>query len=188
MNEDKLVLEFILSDEEETKDEKQEQVRDDEEEGKEEEDTHSELEEHTSSDVALFNTKEVEDEDYFFIEERDVTLQKGVFNQLAAEDKVGDIQQLPIKQSGTLIDFVLIAEDSNFSVKVEIDEHDIIDDTYTYISDVSTELSKVGAYKDNDGNYVVHVTDYDFRERCNVLIRPENENTTFKLIRLEAEQ
>lgn len=178
MNEDELIVQFILEDDEQ-REQKQEA---------EEDDSHSELEEHTDHGVALFDDKDVEDEDYFFIEERDVTLQSGVFNKPASKDEIGDIQQLPIEQSGTLIDFVVIAEDSNFSVKVEIDEHNIIDDTYSYISDVSTELSKVGGYEDSDGNYVVHITDYDFHKRLNVLVRPNNDTTTFKLIRLEAEQ
>lgn len=171
--EDELILELILEEEQADK-----QASDD---------THSESDEDTDSNVALLDQKKIEDNDYVFIEERDVTLQQGVFNQPAAEDEIGDIEELPIEQAGTLVDFVLIADDSEFSVKVEIDEHDIIDDTYEYISDVSTELSKIGGYEDNDGNYVVHVSEYEFQERCNVLIRPENNEILFKLIRLEAD-
>jgi len=169
-SEDEIILEYILTRE------SQSPVREDEE------------EDDTESGRVLLEQQESEPSDVFFIEEQDVTLKAGVFNQPSAEDEIGSMQELPIKQSGTLVDFVLIAEDSNFSVKVEIDEHDIIDDAYSYISDMSTELSRIGAYRDKDDNYVVHVADYDFRERLNVLIRPENDNTTFKLIRLEAEQ
>jgi hypothetical protein len=170
-SEDEIILEYILTRE------SQSPVREVEEE-----------EDDTESGRALLEQQESEPSDVFFIEEQNVTLKAGVFNQPSAEDEIGSMQDLPIKQSGTLVDFVLIAEDSNFSVKVEIDEHDIIDDTYSYISDMSTELSRIGGYEDNNGNYVVHVADYDFRERLNVLIRPEDDNTTFKLIRLEAEQ
>lgn len=137
--------------------------------------------------ATLEQTRE-EEKDFVFIEERNVTFKPGVFNKPAAEDELGDIEELPVHQDGTLVDAVVIAEDSNFALKVEIDEHDIIDDTYSYISDVSTELSKVGAYQTSNGNYLVHVTDYDFNERLDVGIRPQNENIEFKLIRIEAER
>ena len=170
-SEDEIILEYILTRETQSPEREQE-----------EENTQSE------SGRALLEQEQSEPADVFFIEEQNVTLKAGVFNQPGAEDEIGSIQELPIRQEGRLVDAVIIGSDSEFSVKVEVDEHDVVDDTYSYLADVSTELSKVGAYENNNGNYVVHVTDYEFKERLNVLVRPENNDTSYKLIRIEVEQ
>jgi hypothetical protein len=169
-SEDEIILEYILTRESQSTEREEDE------------------EDNTESDRALLEQQQSEPDDVFFIEEQNVTLKAGVFNQPSAEDEIGSIQELPIRQTGTLVDAVIIGSDPEFSVKVEVDEHDVVDDTYSYLADVSTELSKVGAYENNNGNYVVHVTNYEFKERLNVLVRPENDDTNYKLIRIEVEQ
>jgi len=129
-----------------------------------------------------------DDDEIIFIEERDVTLQTGVWNKPAADDTLSDLQNVPIEVSGHLDDFLVVADSTEYSVKVEVDDHNIVDDTFNFLRSYSDELSKISAYDTLDDDFVVAVGDYEFDERFNVEIKPNSEDVTFTIIRVEIER
>lgn len=137
----------------------------------------------------VYEQPETEDDDSItFIEERDVTLRSGVFNEPESPDTLADMQHMPLEQSGLLENFLVVADSPNFKVRVEVDDHNILDDEYSFIETNSNEFTKIGAYQRTDGKYVVSVSDYEFRERFDALIRPIDDNILFDVIRVEVER
>lgn len=145
-------------------------------------------EENNESGIVVPDFDEEEDDDLIiFIEERDKVLMPGVGNRPSSEDTLDDLQQLPVKDKGKLENFVLIADKSDFEIRLEIDDHNIIDDTYNFISGIQNELSKISAYERNN-QYIVSALDYEFTDRLNILIKPISEPINFPLIRVEVER
>lgn len=140
------------------------------------------------SDYITYEQVETEPDDLTFIEERNVNLKTGVWNTPESEDDLGDFSNLPLELDGKIENFLVVADKPDFSIRVEVDDHDILDDEYSFIESISNELSKVSAYKSTDNTYVVSVMDYDFSNRFNALIKPNAENVTFEVIRVEIER
>ena len=186
------IMELILSDENkrlamQNDNEETESTDDIEEESEDKEEYNTEQEyEDLGMEVPNFNS--TEDDDFIrFIEERDVTLKAGVWNTIESNDDFDKLHQLPFKGTGKLENFVVIAKDSDFDIRVEIDNHSIIDDSYSFISNIQNELSKISAYSKNN-NYVVSVMNYEFEEWFNAQIRPNNQDIDFTIIRIEIER
>lgn len=103
------------------------------------------------------------------IERRDITIQ----NQftLSGTDVNGNSVNMPISGKGVLDTFVVKSNNSNFEVRIEIDEFDVINDDFTTLQSLTTELSHVGAFTSN-GDSIVSASDYPFNERINIIITP----------------
>lgn len=144
--------------------------------------------EETESGRVVPDFGDEEDDEVVFIEEREISLQTGVWNKPAADDTLSDLQKVPIEMNGYLEDLVIITDSPDFSVRVEVDDHNVIDDTFNFLQKYSDELSKVSAYDTLDDDYVVAACDYDFEEWFNIEIKPDNDDVTFTIIRVEIER
>jgi len=124
------------------------------------------------------------DDELYYIQDKDVTLTNQTWYSPTGKDELMGIQNLPVKVEGTLDNFLVIADSSDFNVRVSIDEADVVKESYTDLAAVQNELTHVSAYED-EGSYVVSVTDYPFRERFNAQIRPTNPPLQLSRIRAE---
>lgn len=148
----------------------------------------SETDDSETPDRLVYKQQEGEEDFITFIEERDVTLRPGVWNEPASVDDLDDLHELPIRGSGNLENFLIVADDPQFRVRVNVDDHEVIDDEFNFIESISNELTKISAYKDLDDRHIVSVSNYEFDERVNVLIRPTADPINFEVIRVEVER
>lgn len=88
-------------------------------------------------------------------------------------------RSFPLEGPGTLVDLLLIADSDQFDVSVEVDGHSIVTEAYTNLVDDSVELARIAAYqRTGDSNYVLNISDLDFRAKIDASITP-NEQITF---------
>jgi hypothetical protein len=115
------------------------------------------------------------------VDERDVE----VNSQFTLEGKndADEVISFPIRGDGHLKNFVLRSPTDSFSIRVEADDANIVDDDFTTLSSFSAELEDISAYEDTDGKYVVSVSDYDFEEHFNIVIR--GDGSTMDIVRAE---
>lgn len=120
-----------------------------------------------------------ESEELVFIEEKDITRTRAFTPQQDEKEK----RHLPIEGRGRLENLLIVGESQDYKVRVENDEDDIVDDTFSYLETFSNELSHVSAYT-KDQYSVVNVSGYPFNERLHFRVTPTSE-VTFKLVRAE---
>jgi len=90
---------------------------------------------------------------------------------LEGKNDSDEVISFPIRGNGRLKNFVLRSPTDSFSIRVEADDANIVDDDFTTLSSFSAELEDISAYEDTDGKYVVSVSDYGFEEHFNIVIR-----------------
>lgn len=195
-DEDELILELIIAEERRKNNQSINNISNEIQENKEQNQINnikktekkSGVEKEKTPERVTYNKNNLDENDEVrFIEERNVTLESGVWNKPASEDILDDIQDMPIQDSGILENFLVVSEGSEFELTVEIDDYDIIQDTFSYIKKYSNELTKLSAYKSIDNEFIVNVSDYQFDNRLNVKIKPLKDSINFKLIRVEIE-
>lgn len=103
------------------------------------------------------------------IEQRNFTI-KNSFT-LQGKDANGKSISMPISGEGVLDTFVVKSDNNSFKVRIEIDEFNVIDDDFSTLQNLTTELSHIGAYTSN-GNNIVSASNYPFDERINIIITP----------------
>lgn len=116
-------------------------------------------------------------------DKRNESLKTGVWNTVVSQSVERDVDESPFMTAGTLKDFIVIGEKSNFKVKVEVDDHDVVNAPFDEIQNISTDLSRISAYE-KQSDYSFHVSDYDFNNRLNLAVRPM-EKFPFNIIRAE---
>jgi len=124
------------------------------------------------------------DDELYYIQDTDVTLNNQTWYSPSGTDELMGIQSLPINVEGELDSFLVIANSKDFRVRVSIDETDIISESYSDLATMQNELRHVSAYE-KSGQYVVLVTDYPFRERFDVGIRPTSTPLSIDKTRVE---
>ncbi|MBW2673175.1 MAG: hypothetical protein JRD89_07135 [Deltaproteobacteria bacterium] len=68
-----------------------------------------------------------------------------------------------VRGSGALREF-LVRGSAEFTVGLELDGRPVYYDTYGELEDLSQQSDEVAAFRDDDGNYVVHLKDLKFAE------------------------
>jgi len=121
-----------------------------------------------------------------------IPLERGVFiisKKNFAESSafvVGDDKNsMPVRGPGFLRSLIVIGDDDAFRVVVTTDGRTILDDTYSNLVEISSELPRVSAYKKGD-DYLVSVQDYPFVRELNAYVVPSKE-IEFSLVRAEVE-
>lgn len=90
------------------------------------------------------------------------------------EGQIPRISQLPIHGTGVLDNAVVVSDSRNYSLIVEVDESNIVDDTFQNLERRAEDLGNISAYEDTSrGDFVVVVEDYDFKDRFDMKIIPE---------------
>lgn len=179
---DDVILNLLLSEEQKTP-ERVNMTKDDESQTDTKDDSEDEF---VETIAEAYSGRKTEDRDNFiFIEERDIQLSAGTFYNPSSLNDLDELEELPIEGSGELIDVIVIGQQSDYDVRVRVDDNEVIDDSYSYIESISGNLSRVSAFQ-SSGNYVVHVTDYKFTDWFSMGVRP-NVDMTFKTIRVEVE-
>lgn len=101
----------------------------------------------------------------------------------SSETAEGQKRSLPFTGTGDLKNFVLRADSNEFSISVQVDEHNVVDSTFDELENLSAELAQISAYE-ADNQYIINISDYPIRDRFNIEIVPDG-NVTFSLIRVE---
>ena len=91
--------------------------------------------------------------------------------------------QMPVEGPGRVKQLMVLAREKNFAVTVEVDRKAVVDGTFTELQELSTEFTDVAAYEKN-GEYLVNVTNYPFREQLKLAVAP-GEEITFSELRAE---
>lgn len=91
---------------------------------------------------------------------------------------------MPVDGPGMLTDILIIADSDQFDIHVEIDGRDVVADSFTDLQDDTVELSRIAAYQRSDDNFVIDISEYDFRDRVDASITPQ-ESITFLRQRAE---
>lgn len=95
-----------------------------------------------------------------------------------------DGEDLPFNFEGQLNSLVVIADSDDFGVTVRVDDSEVVSDDYSQLSKYSDDLPNLSAYERN-GQYIVVVTEYPFREVFSCTVDPHSE-VHFEKIRVEA--
>lgn len=100
---------------------------------------------------------------------------------------IGDEQRtMPIVGTGELNEIVVVADSSDYSVEVRSDPRKlIIDKTWDQMEKLSTELSDMSAFKE-DNDYIVNLGPYHYDSEIVAFVKPHSE-VTFSTIRTTAE-
>lgn len=121
-----------------------------------------------------------DNEDLFFFETQNVT-RSIAFDP---ESPDGD-EKFPIQGRGSIDNILVQAESDTFEVFLRVDDDTIIDaKKFSYLESLSQELSHISAYQRTNGDYILSITEYPFKERVKFSLIPSQE-TTFTLIRPE---
>lgn len=100
------------------------------------------------------------------------------FTTASAFDVKEPGRSFPIEGEGTLVDLLVIADSDQFDVYVAVDGKNIVSEDYSSLVDDSVELARIAAYqRTNDSNYVLNVSDVDFRSEIEAVITPREEIT-----------
>jgi len=75
-----------------------------------------------------------------------------------------------VRGSGALREF-LVRGSAKFTVGLELDGRPVYYDTYDELEDLSQQSDEVAAFRDDDGNYVVHLKDLKFAESLKLTLR-----------------
>lgn len=129
----------------------------------------------------------VEDEtadETFFIEERDVVLNSSVQYEPSSDDVNGDTNILPFRGEGTLDSVLVIVDSDQFEPFIEIDDEDVVKESFSDLQAVSNELESISAYE-KDGQYVFSATGYSFQDWMSTGMRPLDTPVTIDRIRVE---
>lgn len=131
----------------------------------------------------------IEDEtsdETLFIEQKDVELTSRVNFEPSTEDIEGNRIASPVEGEGTLKAFLVVVDSPDFEVFAEIDDSDIVRESFSELSTVSNELESISAYQDGD-KHVVAIRGYPFQEFASAGIKPTSVPITVERIRMEIE-
>lgn len=121
-----------------------------------------------------------EAEELFFCEKRHF-VKNAPFHPPQGDEKH---DQMPIHGKGRLDNFVVVADGEQFSVKVVVDDKEVVNNSHSELKRRQTELAHVSSYSDG-GEHIVSVMNYPFREGVHITITPESD-LTFDMVRVEA--
>lgn len=90
------------------------------------------------------------------------------------EGKIPNKANLPIKGKGQLNSAVIASDSRGYSIIVEVDNNNVLDDSWQSLDAVSEDIKDISAYEDKDrGDFVVVIENYRFEEWFDIKIIPE---------------
>ena len=122
-----------------------------------------------------------------FIEQKDVVLNSRVDFEPSTVDIEGERISSPIKGDGFLKSFLVVVDSDQFDTFLEVDNSNIVREPYTELAQVTNELENISAYQKN-GDYVISMRDYPFRQFVSAGIKPKTTPITVKRVRMEVER
>lgn len=76
----------------------------------------------------------------------------------------GRYEVLGIRGTGQMKEFMVRSDVANFTVHVKVDGDTLYEDTWADLNSISQPVGEVAAFQDENGKYIVHLEDIDFKE------------------------
>lgn len=115
-------------------------------------------------------------------EKSTIVVEKNDFRVDAAFQVQDETTKLPIEGPGELEQFIAIA-DKEFKIKVFMGNRSIINNSYSELAKISTQVGGISAYEQN-GDYQVSVGGYSFKDPLDIILQVDEE-TFFDIVRLD---
>lgn len=74
--------------------------------------------------------------------------------------------------SGKLKEIVFVSDHPYFSVAVSVDGTQLFRESWSWFNSISPVLDEVSAFRDDNGDYVLHLTDISYGSRLTVSVEP----------------
>lgn len=76
----------------------------------------------------------------------------------------GRYEVLDIRGMGQMKEFMVRSDVRDFTVHVKVDGETLYEDTWADLNAISQPVGEVSAFQDENGKYIVHLEDVDFKE------------------------
>jgi hypothetical protein len=76
----------------------------------------------------------------------------------------GQYEVLSIRGTGRMKEFMVRSDVANFTVRVKVDGETLYEDTWADLNAISQPVGEIAAFQDENGKYIVHLEDIDFKE------------------------
>jgi len=76
----------------------------------------------------------------------------------------GRYEVIGIRGTGRMREFMVRSDESDFTVHIKVDGENMYQDTWADLNAISQSVGEVAAFQDENGRYVAHLEDIDFKE------------------------
>lgn len=112
-----------------------------------------------------------------------ITIQQKEYTADKAFKLEDSMHEMPFDGSGKLKDVILISDKSDYRIKLEADSDYILNDNYSYLNNITSEVEDLSVYTKDD-NYFLAMGNIPFKKRLFIKVYPQDE-ITFSLIRAD---
>lgn len=77
---------------------------------------------------------------------------------------------LDIRGTGRMQELMVKSDSSDFKVRIKVDGETLYEHSWADFNALSDTVDEVVAFEDEDGKYIVHLEDIEFKEAINILL------------------
>lgn len=112
-----------------------------------------------------------------------ITIQQKDYTADKAFKVEDSMHEMPFEGTGKLKDVILISDKSDYRIKLEADSDYILNDDYSYLNNITSEVEDLSVYTKDD-NYFLAMGNVPFKKRVFIKVYP-HDNINFSLIRAD---